>query len=64
MFNINEIPPKIKTIVKDLPYKTESIGMSGADIILFDDMVLKTEKSGRQADREKLRYYILLDELF
>lgn len=57
MFNINEIPSKIRAIVKDLPYKTENIGMSGADIILFDDMVLKIEKSCKQANRE---YDILL----
>lgn len=52
MFNINEVPLKIRAIIKDLPYKTENIGMSGADIILFDNMVLKIEKTSAQANRE------------
>lgn len=52
MFNIDDLPFKIYCKVKNLPYKADNIGMSGADIILFDDMVLKAESSGCQADRE------------
>lgn len=37
------IPDEIARIVNDRPYTVESIGQSGAEVRIFDDMVLKIE---------------------
>ncbi len=46
VFDIHKIPSGVQSRIKNLPYKTESIGMS-----LFENMVLKIEiPLHRQAD--------------
>ncbi|MBR4879671.1 MAG: phosphotransferase, partial [Clostridia bacterium] len=36
-----KLPCEIQKIVGSKPYKTENIGKSGCDVLIFDDMVLK-----------------------
>ena len=52
MINLEKLPLEIYKEVKDLPYKEDDVGESGSTILLFDDMVLKIEKSSPQADNE------------
>ncbi|MDE6723102.1 MAG: aminoglycoside 3'-phosphotransferase [Eubacterium sp.] len=52
MFDINQLPVKISKRLNGLKYKTEKIGMSGADIFVFDDKVLKIENTCPESDRE------------
>ena len=49
---INNLPKEIYDFVKDLPYETDSIGESGSTILLFENMVLKIEKTSAGSDNE------------
>ena len=53
------LPENIKLLITGKQYQANDIGMSGAQVRVFDDCVLKIAP-----DLEKIRYYILLDELF
>lgn len=52
MFSINELPLKIYQKLNDLDYKKDCVGMSGAEIIVFDNSVLKIENTCHQSDKE------------
>lgn len=54
---MSTLPENIKQLISGKEYKTEDIGMSDANIMIFDELGIKP-------DMEKIRYYILLDELF
>ena len=40
-----QVPSKIKTIIGTKAYKVDGIGMSGNQVLIFEDMVLKIEDS-------------------
>lgn len=46
------IPESIKAYIKGKSYLLDRMGMSGAKILCFDDMVLKIESIGEEADQE------------
>lgn len=46
------IPDSIKEYTKDRSYTLDEVGMSGAQILQFEDMVLKIEPSGEEAEHE------------
>ena len=52
MIEIKNLPYEIYEIVKNQPYETDSIGESGSIVLLFEDMVLKIEKTSAQSDNE------------
>ncbi|MGN0529089.1 MAG: APH(3') family aminoglycoside O-phosphotransferase [Eubacterium sp.] len=52
MIDFNLFPNAIKNRVGNLNYQYDNIGESASDIILFDDMVVKIEKTGSQSNRE------------
>ncbi len=47
-----DIPNKIKEIIGDKSYSIDKSGMSGSQVICFDDMVLKIENQGEESDNE------------
>ena len=74
-----KIPIEIKKIIGDKAFNIDTVGLSDSQVFCFDDMVLKIQnnndetrneisilldKLGFEPDWDKLRYYILLDELF
>lgn len=56
-------PAKIKTILGDRPYIIDTIGMSKAQVICFDDMVLKIEKQSVESNRENHMMEWLKDKI-
>lgn len=52
IMDINKLPLSIQNHVINQPYKTDKVGESDSKVFLFDDMVLKAEKSCRHSDRE------------
>ena len=52
MFDLSKIPTIIAEYIKGFDYKSDSIGMSGSTILLFDRMVLKIEKVSRSSENE------------
>ena len=74
-----KIPIEIKKVIGDKAFNIDTVGLSDSQVFCFDDMVLKIQnnndearneirilldKLGFEPDWDKLRYYILLDELF
>lgn len=74
-----KIPIEIKKIIGDKAFNIDTVGLSDSQVFCFDDMVLKIQnnndetrneisilldKLGFEPDWDKLRYCILLDELF
>lgn len=55
---IHELPASIARLTENLPFTTDSTGMSGSEIRLYPDFVLKIEKSSDQAHglAEMLRF--------
>lgn len=49
---MNQIPDKIKRYLADKQYTLDTIGMSGAQILLFPDQVLKIQSASPEAERE------------
>lgn len=47
-----EFPVSIQKIIEGKPYKCDNIGESGSAVLLFDEMVLKVERTSEQSDRE------------
>ncbi|MBR4992593.1 MAG: hypothetical protein IKY86_06340, partial [Clostridia bacterium] len=45
-------PAVIRQIIGDLPFTENTIGMSGAGVLMFDDMVLKMAPADQNAARE------------
>lgn len=50
--DFNTFPKEIRKITEKLSYQIDEIGESDSTVVLFDNMVLKIEKSGDNADRE------------
>lgn len=48
------IPRKIREAIGNRPFEPDRVGMSGAQVFCFEDMVLKIEKTCQEADREYL----------
>lgn len=46
------VPESVRQRIGDRTYDMDNVGMSGAQVICFEDMVLKTEEAGEEADRE------------
>lgn len=44
------IPDKIKSIIGDLSYDLDTVGLSQSQVLMFTDMVLKIEKYSKNAD--------------
>ena len=84
-----QVPSKIKSWIDKKAFTVDNIGMSGNQVLIFDDIALcyrslkhnfdgtyggkvyedfnpelLFEKLGIEPDWDKLKYYILLDELF
>lgn len=49
---MKQLPDVIQKRIAGLEYSVDSIGESDSDIILFDDMVLKIERTSNQSNRE------------
>lgn len=56
IMNFEVFPNHIKKKIDNQPYTYDKLGESDSTVILFDDMVLKIEKTSCQSDRE---YHIL-----
>ena len=52
MINIKQLPKTIAEKIGDRTYLPDEIGRSDSSVLLFDDMVLKIEKTGVTSDRE------------
>ena len=46
------IPNKISVFLENMCGKTDSIGLSGASVYIYDDMVLKVQAQSAESDRE------------
>lgn len=57
------LPNKIKEIIGDIPYSIDTIGMSNAKVICFEDMVLKIEKQQEESDNEHIMMSWISDKL-
>lgn len=47
-----DFPKNIKRLLGDRPYSMNTVGMSSAQVICFDDMVLKIERQSAESDSE------------
>lgn len=56
-------PKNIKKILGDKQYSLDTTGMSKAQVICFDDMVLKIEKQSEESDKEHQMMAWLADKL-
>jgi len=54
MFDLNKLPDVISDKIKDLNWALDNEGMSDSTVLLFDDMVLKIEKTCRSSNNERL----------
>ena len=52
MINTNEFPTAIQKRIAGLEYDVDSMGESDSNVILFEHMVLKIEKTSNQSNRE------------
>ena len=50
--NLMQIPSKIKSWISNKPYTVDDIGMSGNQVLIFEDMVLKIENSSDSVDQQ------------
>ena len=46
------LPKQIEELVKDKPYTLSGIGMSGSQVLMFEDMVLKIEKRSDYVEKQ------------
>ena len=46
------VPPKIKSLIGDKPFTVDDIGMSGNQVLIFEDMVLKIEDSSASVQKQ------------
>ncbi|MDD4493715.1 MAG: aminoglycoside 3'-phosphotransferase [Eubacteriales bacterium] len=53
MFDLNKLPKGISNKTKNLTWNCDDVGMSDSTVLLFDDMVLKVEKTGRSSEHER-----------
>ena len=50
--NLMQIPSKIKSWISNKPYTIDDIGMSGNQVLIFEDMVLKIENSSASINQQ------------
>ena len=55
------IPSKIKSFIDNKPYTFDDIGMSGNQVLLFEDMVLKIEEKTEAVERQNRRHFAKVD---
>ena len=53
MFDLTRLPKKISGQISGLKYTIDDMGKSGADILMFADMVLKIEKNSASSENER-----------
>ena len=53
MFDLTRLPKKISGQISGLKYTVDDMGKSGADILMFGDMVLKIEKTSASSENER-----------
>jgi len=58
-----EIPNKIIDLIKNKNGTKDTVGLSGASVYLFDDMVLKIQENGPEAENEHKMMIWLKDKL-
>ena len=46
------IPAKIKQIIDEKPFVVDDIGMSGNQVLIFEDMVLKIENNSKSVTEQ------------
>ena len=46
------VPSKIKSLIENKPYTVDDIGMSGNQVLIFEDMVLKIEEKSASVERQ------------
>ena len=46
------LPSKIKSWINNKPFTVDDIGMSGNQVLIFDDMVLKIEEKTASMDQQ------------
>ena len=51
MMQLN-VPSKIKSLIESKPYTVDDIGMSGNQVLIFEDMVLKIEDKSEMVERQ------------
>ena len=54
MFDLNRLPEKIMKEITGLDWTCDDVGMSDSTLLLFDEVVLKIEKTSRSSKHEKL----------
>ncbi len=54
MFDLKKLPRSISNKIDGLSWTCDDIGMSGSTILLFDEMVLKIEKTSRFSEHERM----------
>ena len=54
---IQSLPEEIKKNIEGKEYTIDDMGKSGSKVLIFEEL-------GIEPEREKIDYYILLDELF
>lgn len=48
------IPQAIRELIGDRDFRVDSVGMSNSQVLCFDDMILKIEKTNEEADHEQV----------
>lgn len=56
MFDLSKLPEDISKKITGLNWTCDEVGMSDSTIILFEEMVLKIEKTSRSSEHEKLLF--------
>ena len=57
------VPSKIKSLIGDKPFTVDDIGMSGNQVLIFEDMVLKIEESSASVQKQVEMMQWLEDKL-
>jgi len=47
-----DMPERIREWIKDKPYTQDDVGMSGNQVLIFEDMVLKIEKRSDYVEKQ------------
>ena len=54
MFDLKKLPENISNKIEGLSWKYDDAGKSDSDVLLFDEMVLKIEKTTRSSEQERI----------
>ncbi len=58
-----ELPAPIRQWTDGLPYQTDSIGMSGSQVLIYPEMVLKIQPANIEAEKERQMFKWLTGKL-